>query len=424
MILLAPIYFYCSLAAAAGVFALHCIVTRQPDSTPFPTVRFVPQGEVRVIALARAHDPVVLALRLLAVLLVGLAAAHPVWSAGRRAFIRIVLLDRSSVVASLREAQDSAQAWLREGDVLIPFDSAELGLETSIKDLGRSESPGRLTPALIAALRVATQHRQEADSIELVVVSPLTDREFDGATAPVRALWPGAIRLAPLAAAPDPPDSRAVDVPADGGVGIAASLAGLRGTSTPIRLRTHLTAADSTWAADSTRTLVLWDTIPSARWQQVPAQVVNGVVAGESPFLYPLQRKYVVTPGRTDRVVARWIDGVPVAVERVLGRGCVREVAVPVPLEGDLVVRLPFRHLVMALLAPCHAVSGGTAISAAARAALIGQGPMAPAAAFPAADFGRVPPIPWLILAALLVLGAEQWIRRRPVDLPKSGGGR
>src|SRR5205085_10979063 len=58
-----------------------------------------------------------------------------------------------------------------------------------------TRAKGSVSAALIAAIRAAPAFRDRADSLELVIVSPFTERSFDAATAPIRRLWPGRARL-------------------------------------------------------------------------------------------------------------------------------------------------------------------------------------------------------------------------------------
>src|SRR5581483_10312240 len=133
------------------------------------------------------------------VLLIGAAFARPVLVPAHRPVARVVLADVSRAVGQIEVVRDSARALLGQGDVLITFDSAARVVQRHAADsagrLVRSERDGRLSPALIAALRTAATLRASADSIELVIVSPLRSNEVDGATAAIRALWPGRIRV-------------------------------------------------------------------------------------------------------------------------------------------------------------------------------------------------------------------------------------
>src|SRR5690606_32512822 len=175
--LLSPLFFYAALGVAAGVVVLHFIVTRQPTSSALPTVRFVPRSTVRVVTLSRPRDLLLLLLRVLLVLLIGLAFARPILVPERRPVARIVLADLSRHVAELEEVRDSARALLGPGDVLVPFGAeARVIRREAVDSLGlleRSAQEGRLSTALVTALRTAAELRDQADSIEIAIISPL-----------------------------------------------------------------------------------------------------------------------------------------------------------------------------------------------------------------------------------------------------------
>ena len=129
----------------------------------------------------------------------------------------------------------------------------------------------------------------------LTLVSPLTAEEVDAATDSIHALWPGAVRLVRVRASPvDSGGTPAtVDWPADG----------------------HAAGTVARSAADTEGALVATG---------------SGRLVVVSPFV----RKWRFDSVGDARVVLRWVDGEPAAVERAEGTGCVRHVAVPVPTEG------------------------------------------------------------------------------------------
>ncbi|HXE57393.1 MAG TPA: BatA domain-containing protein, partial [Gemmatimonadales bacterium] len=207
MTFLAPLYFYLGLALAGGAVALHCIVTRQPASAVLPTVRFVPRSRVRVTTVSRPEDLLLLLLRVLLAILVGMAFARPVLVPDRRPVARVVLADVSRAVANIQEVRDSAASLLAEGDALVVFDSTARVVREDVaaaaERLAGSHRAARLSPALVAALRTAAELRTGADSIEIAIVSPFRAGAADGATLAIRGLWPGRVRLVPVAARGD-----------------------------------------------------------------------------------------------------------------------------------------------------------------------------------------------------------------------------
>jgi hypothetical protein len=92
----------------------------------------------------------------------------------------------------------------------------------------------------------------------------------------------------------------------------------------------------------------------------------------------------------------------------------VRRVAVPVTVEGDLVLRERFRRVVHDLLGPCGGARDLTPADSAVVRMISGAAPVAVATSAlpPHADAGRAA-MPWLLALALLFLAAEQLVRRR-----------
>lgn len=434
MTFLSPIFFYIALSVAAGVVGLHFIVTRQPTSSALPTVRFIPVSQVRVTTVApRPEDRLLMLARVLIILLIGAALARPVSVPRRHSVERIVLADVSSGVGSIAAVRDSARSLLKDGGLLIVFDSGARVLDGGAADaaehLTSTPREGRLSPALIAALRAASRIRDRADSFALEVVSPLRASEFDGATLAIRALWPGRIRIVDVPAAADSLAApQAITVRAAAGsedgdpVALASTAIGLStgagGGDAAVRvIRSAATVADSEWAASGRRTLVRW---PAADSQLHPGWVararpdtIQALVAGEAALVYPLERRWQLDPAtRPTRVAARWVDGEPAAVERVVGAGCIRDVAIPVPSNGDLVLRPAFARLLRALVSPCEAVSGGPRATPGTVHALVGAGPLAARDVIHAPDVIATPLVPWLLAIALLLVLLEPLVRR------------
>jgi hypothetical protein len=67
--------------------------------------------------------------------------------------------------------------------------------------------------------------------------------------------------------------------------------------------------------------------------------------------VYPFVRHLVPPPGD---VIARWADGEPAATEQPYQGGCLRHVAVPVPVAGDLALTPAFRRFAAAMARPCR----------------------------------------------------------------------
>lgn len=442
MTFLAPIFLVAAAAIAAAVVALHFIVTHQPRMVPLPTARFAPDHAVRAQTRAiRLQDILLLALRVGMILAVGAALAQPVLRPPRRALARIVLADRSRAVANPAEVADSARALLDDGDALVLFDEGAIAVLANPRDsldaLAPSARRGRLSAALIAGLRAASSMRESADSFELVVVSPLVAEEVDDATDSLRALWPGALRLVHVAARADTSASAAIIFDGAEGDPLRYSLPPLEeavdGASVRIE-RGPLSAPDSAWVREGARALVYWPAVgdltksrpalPGGWSELAQLDTTGAVTAGGAVVVAPFVRfasfeGAIRSPGSTGddgvRVLARWVDGEPAAVEAPYGKGCIRGVTIPVPLRGDLVLQPRFVRLVQALTGPC----GGTPLLAAldsARLQLL-AGPaeagLAAREALPKPVTTPLPLVPWLLAAALLFALAALVVRRR-----------
>ena len=270
MTLLAPWFLAAAVLAAVATVLLHLIAVQRPPAVDFPTARFIPDAPARARARApRPTDRLLLLLRVLALLLAGLAFARPVVLPERQGVRRVVLADRSRAVAADAALHDSARAYLAAGDVLVPFDSTASALTAGVdtaEALTPSSAPGRLSAALVAAQRLATALRDSTDSLELVLVSPLAAEELDAATLAIRAGWPGRVRVVRLAAAPSDTARGAIDarIAARRPLGAAAAFVGRAGGRAPVRFVTAApSGADSAFAREG-GVLVLWpDSLPA-----------------------------------------------------------------------------------------------------------------------------------------------------------------
>lgn len=413
MSFLAPLWLAAAGVAALGAVALHFITTQRPPPSPLPTARFVPLGDARASSRAqRPADLLLLLLRCAALLLLGTAFAGPVTRASGTALVRVILADRSR--GALPDVRDSAAALVRPGDALVLFDSSATVITAaapdSLRALAATRARGSLSAALVGARRAAGELARRADSVELVIVSPLTADEIDAASASAFAHWPGRARLVRTVGAPstaaavtlvsgEPDDALRPPIAA------LNAAAGHGATAMPVRVvRTRPLAADSA-DARAGAAVVVW---PAGGGGPPSAQ---GLWAGNATLVAPLERIALPAPVVGSHVVARWADGSPAAVERPLGRGCVRTVGVGVPATGDVTLQPAFVAVARALLAPCDgaSVAGPAADSLAQR---FGRGGAAATAAAVRAADERSPLAPWLLGAALLLLVGELFVRR------------
>jgi hypothetical protein len=415
--------------AAAFVLALHFIARRRPRELPFPTARFVPAGTVRAPSRStRPTDLALLLLRALAILLLGAALARPLFDAERHPSARVVAVDLSASVSSAGAARDSALLYLREGDLLVVFDSAARLVSGDARDslaaLQQSRAAGSLSAALAASLRAAAELRERADSVELVLVSPFAAEEWDAATAGIRTRWPGIARLVPTARADDSSWNGAARLtvqtrPADEDdpVSVVAALMQGEVAGADVRIvRAAPSRADSAWASDSGHVLVHWPvSVPEGWPQRVHPDTMGAVVAGGAVLVANFERR-AEPPVREGRVVARWADGSPAATEQAVGSGCVRDVAVPFPSRGDLALGESARRFVRALAAPCGGARDGAPLGE-ARLGLLrgGERPDRARTAMPT-QRSESRAVSWLLAAAALLLLLELFLRRAQVD--------
>jgi hypothetical protein len=400
--------------AAAGAVLLHLVAQQRPAAYLLPTARFIPDRRTLVRRIAtRPRDLLLLALRVLLLLSAAAAFARPVLPARGGTRARIVLLDRSASAASSDEAVARARALLADGVParLILFDTtATLASDAAaaLDSVARARSasaPGSLTAALVAARRAATPIAADADSVQLVLVSPVTADEVDVAFDSARAQWPGAISVSRVAARTDSAAAWSLErsLPTDDVLAPALSAARVAAGPSAVRLRrAPLGGADSAFARAG-GTVVHWDSAGVSRYS------ANAIAMGDDVVVATLGRKALADTGQ---IVARWADGSAAAVQQPLGEGCVRRVGIGVPIAGDLPLRPGFRRLVRGLMAPCRAASGALA-PAATLARLSGQGAAARGTALGGDAQRPTPLVPWLLGLALLCAVAELAVRAR-----------
>ena len=419
MTFLAPWALLVGALGAAGLVALHLVARHRPAAYPLPTARFVPDRRTLVRRVSRRpRDLLLLLLRLVLVLSAATAFARPVLTPGRAAMARVLVLDRSAAVGDHADALRRAREIVSDGvpTLLLVVDSsvAALGSDVSPLDsLARaprigSHVVGSMSAALAAARRIGSEVGVRADSVELVLVSPLTTHQVDAATDSIRATWPGAMRVVRVSAAPDSetmlPLERSVS---DADVlGPALSRRVVRASPRAVRIvRGVLSPGDSAFARDG-GVVVRWDSL-GAR-----AQGAFAVSMGNDVIVAALARDTLPEAGV---VLARWADGAPAAVERALGAGCVRVVSVGIPEAGDLPLLPAFQRIANGLTGPCAGsrATVGVPLDPTHVAALGGRPGLATGSAL-AGDAERATPIaPWLLGLALACALAELLLRRR-----------
>ena len=419
MTFLAPAFFYASLGVAAAIAALHFIVTRQPRAGILPTARFVPDMPATATARAtRPSDIPLMLLRMLLVLAAGAGLAKPVIKPSRTATANVILADVSRSVGDVGAIRDSVRSVYREGDVVIAFDSVArtIGGFDSLAVITPSVARGNLSAALIAAMRAGSTLRERADSIRLVIVSPVAGDVIDAATERVREMWQGEARLIvagrPKTSSAD--SGERVEIRGAANDPLAITLGGQRVASNALVVR------DGSTVSDEPRPLVEWPVAgrPRGAIARSARDTIGGVVAGESVVVSAFERRWSYPPDsiRGAEVVARWIDGEVAAVEWKRDSGCARSVAIPVSAAGDLVLREDFRRLFASLTLPCTGLRAFVPAGEQSIRMLAGAGGLASREAFQPRGDARSWLAPWLLGLAVLLAIAELFVRRRRIE--------
>jgi Aerotolerance regulator N-terminal len=417
MTFLAPWALAIGALGAAATLLLHLIARHRPAVYLLPTARFIPEGETLVSrAAARPSDLLLLAVRVLLLLAASVAFAQPVLTSHRLARARIVMLDRSTAVADPADAWRRARALLdgSTANVLVTFDGYAQRIDTpspgdSSLAVAGSELTGSTTAALVAARRAAGALAQRADSVELVLVSPIASEELDAATDVARAVWPGAILIERVALRSDPRDAPVLGeaLSLDDPLGPAVAALPVDSASRAVRLRraASLTARDSA-SARAGGTIVWWDT-------SAAPFAAEALTDGHDVIVATLARHALRGPGPA---VAWWADGTDAAREQPLGAGCVRVVGVGLPTSGDLPLRPAFQRIARRLLSPCASRTPLHAADSASVARLAGGRSLAAASVLRGDADSSSPFAPWLLLVALVCAVAELALRNRGAE--------
>ena len=423
MSFLAPGFFFASLGVAAGVVALHFIVTRQPRTAVLPTARFVPDTRATTVARAkRPSDLLLMLLRVLVVLAAGAGLAKPVLTPSRGASARVILVDVSRSARDSLAIRDSVRALYRPGDAIEVFDSSAHLVGGNIGDtlgvLRPSSRRGNLSAALITALRAGSSLRDRADSLELVIVSPFAREELDAATDSIRTLWQGKAHLVTVRAPADTASIRGkLETNADANDPLAISV-GLAQSSVLGRSLIDRRGGENTQLTTAAGgALIEWpaSTRPRFAVSRAVRDTVGGVMSGDVVVVAAFERQWMFPADslRGADVIARWVDGEAAAVETPDGIGCARSVAVSVSPVGDLVIRKDFVRFVESLSGPCSRTTSLIPADPDAIAKLGGKGGLAPRTAFQPLTDTRSDLAPWLFALAIAAAIAELFARRR-----------
>ena len=417
--------------AVAAIVALHLLARHEPPRWMLPTARFVPASRERAPARSlRLSDRRLLALRAVALVAMAIAMAGPWWHGVRVPMARVVIADLSRTVTDRAAVVAAARSAARAGDRIVVLDSLPRVVALGPLDtLAAQPAPtrrGRLGAALLLARDQARTLARGADSVALVLVSPLTRDALDPATRAIRASWPGGLAIVrPTVASEDPAPHTPVMLRAapDDPMRATLALEGRLARGAPFdarrqrveagrpaaRARVRLVRDGSLSSADSTAAragavVVHWPAEIVAR------DTVGAVATVHAAFVATLPRPAALDGGTP---VAWWVDGAVAATERALGAGCVRRVAIPLAPAGDASLRASFRAVARDLLAPCGGVSDarpldttGVRLLAGGTAAVASEALLTPT------------PDRWLVRGLLalaaVALALEWWLRRRP----------
>ena len=417
--------------AVAAIVALHLLARHEPPRWLLPTARFVPASRERAPARSlRLSDRRLLALRAVALVAMAIAMAGPWWHGVRVPMARVVVADLSRTVTDRAAVVAAARSAARAGDRIVVLDSLPRVVALGPLDtLAAQPAPtrrGRLGAALLLARDQARTLARGADSVALVLVSPLTRDALDPATRAIRASWPGGLAIVRPTVAredPAPPTPVMLRAASDDPMRATLALEGRLARSAPFDARRQrveagrpaaralvrlvrdgsLSSADST-AARAGAVVVHWPAGLVAR------DTVGAVATVHAAFVATLPRPAALDGGTP---VAWWVDGAVAATETALGAGCVRRVAIPLAPAGDASLRASFRAVARDLLAPCGGVSDarpldttGVRLLAGGTAAVASEALLTPT------------PDRWLVRGLLalaaVALALEWWLRRRP----------
>lgn len=406
------------LVAAAATVVAHMIWARTRAPVPLPTTRFVPRLQERSAAMERRpRDIPLLLLRAGALALAGLALAAPVTVPRPGPAVRIAVADISGsadpagTVSRAREIAGSNGRVVISDTTVHVMDGGDAGYSPP------AAAPAfALTAALVRAIREAGSLGARGTPVEISIVSGFARGTVDSATAAVRALWPGTVQLVDVPAPALAVERGSVSVRGDEDDPLRATVALLSsGNGAPaVIARDGWTDRDSTTATGGAAVLH-WPLAgrPASFVATASVDTVAGLWVDGYAFVTHFTRDAVLAAGNSARVVARWIDGSPAAVERPMGEGCIREIAIPVPDIGDLSISPGFRRIATALTGPCGGVRESAPLDDAHRAMLLGEGPREITLSTASSSLVRSRLAAPLLLLALLALLVETGVRRR-----------
>ena len=407
---LAPGWIAAAAVAALGVLAIHFIAWRLPRAVKLPTARFVPDEPARLAARTlRPSDLGLMALRVGIIMLGGLALARPSRAVAPRGTATVVAIERTGDSTSVR---DSLRG-IPDVDYVsyVVFDTAAQVLSDlpgALSATGATSSAGpSLSVGLLTAIREARRLTRDYERVSIVLASAFTRDAFDQATSPVRSTWNDSIRVVRLPVRPQVPIETGTEVvstdddPVAAGFRLARAHGLLRGVSRVVRAAA--TPGDNAFAAAG-GALLLWPRLTTGN------ERVDGIHAGDATAIGHFMR--LPPSGDSGRVIARWIDGTPAALESASGSGCIRRIRFDVPDLGDFVLTTSFQRLVAALAAPCGDVVRGPVAADSAVAAIAARPASRPSTRAPD-DVGAPNRIAAILMTLAVALAIAEMALRR-----------
>lgn len=460
----APAFLLAGALAMLVPLALHLIRRRPPFRAPLPTARFLVEDPRKAVRVSRPTDIPLLVLRMLLLLLLGLALSRPAWIPAPDGTSTVVLLDRGAAMRDgWRAAVGEARRDLLAADgtargELVMFDTAAVRVPrnrvtAALFDSLLASAPSNHPSDYAAALRAipaSAQALRGADSVRVRMISALADAGWTPGLAPLRrAAWPGTVDLARVPLGRPSVDSAeagaartALTLSARGGGFASAALgaagvegrradprAPLPGDASVYLLMEAPSAATALQLLERARAGATLVVTPAAATTEMRAALpwTGGFGVAENSggaMWFGAELELAGAAGRVQagapvdaaRTIAAWEDGRPAAVAKALGSGCV--VFVGAELEGG---ELPYQSSYPAALARlARGCAPAAPLTAAARpldpgavALLRGRGPSAVAADEVGASEAGVALGRWVLVAALLIALVETLLAYR-----------
>ena len=464
--LLAPGALVAATVASVLITSLHFLSVRRPPLLLLPTARFLGPNDVRAVSRNRKpSDLLLLLLRVLALLAIGLALSSPTFDSVSSSFANVIVADASwrSDSARLREIAGID----KDSDVEAVFTDSMGGMQAQL---------GAAWPEAWRAAATLLDDAPDIDSVGLHIFAPRAGVESYAAWHSWRLSWPGNVTVhtgmsdetrssVGLATSPldsgisRSPESAAavqnatriaasrIEVsggPADDVVRVAFDMYGRNSSSVVLVDRSDKPVSEKPVDKLPLQAQSGANTV-RINWPQ------SGVPLGWTPVIEPAGALVVAgnalvanwnrtsrapnisTNARTvdvnnagnggaaaassARVIARWNDGTPAAIEHAVtpDGGCIRDVGVLAPQNGDVMISQRARALISMLTSPC----GTTLQPIPASVSADSGGPVNTALVRDLKDVivrkqSLSPPwLPAALLAlALALLGVEQLMRR------------